>query len=401
MNQYDVIIVGAGPAGGQCARTLSALGKKVLLVERNKDFSVNNFSSAGAPLEIMEAFNLPANIVGTSWNRLAIHSSFNQAVWTSSKWMGVVLDFMKLRAFLAEDMVKNGGTLKLGHSYHSHKVHKNHIQVEFKDLDLHESQQYETKILVDATGSEKQILAKSNGTQQFSSFPATGIEYLVETSSKDYEKYSHALSIFMGLKWMPQGYAWIFPMAPNQLKIGVGRYFQNDTFVPYNKSYRHYLDNLIQETLQDSNHRVIDKHGKTIIYTYGHKDPYYSGNIVAIGDAVSSINPLAFEGIRHAMHCSNIAAEHINDRLEGKCATFAGYPSDMQQYYGIKWRISEWLMKIMYRQADDHKIDSMLKAFESFSFEEMMALAFHYKPSKALKFLTRYAYYASRPGLSR
>lgn len=396
MNQYDVIIVGAGPAGGQCARTLSALGKKVLLAERNKDFSINNYSSAGAPLEIMEAFALPEKIVGTSWNKLAIHSSFNQAIWSSPKWLGVILDFMKLRSFLAEEMVKNGGTLKLGHSYQSHKVHKNHIQVEFKNLESKESQHYETKILVDATGCERQILSKHNGTPHFSSFPSTGIEYLVEASPQDYEKYSHTLSIFMGLKWMPQGYAWIFPMQKNQLKIGVGRYFQNDTFVPYNKSYRHYLDNMIQETLHESNPSIIDKHGKTITYTYGHKDPYYNGNLIAIGDAVSSINPLAFEGIRHAMHCSNIAAKHINNRLEGRCTTFGGYLSDMQRYFGIKWKISELLMKIIYKQANDHKIDSMLNAFRSFSFEEMMGLAFHYKPSKAFKFLTRYAYYTSR-----
>ncbi len=31
---FDVVIVGAGPAGGHCARKLSQLGHRVLLIER-------------------------------------------------------------------------------------------------------------------------------------------------------------------------------------------------------------------------------------------------------------------------------------------------------------------------------------------------------------------------------
>ena len=39
---YDVIVIGAGPAGGQCARELAEKGKKVLLVDKAKNFAINN-----------------------------------------------------------------------------------------------------------------------------------------------------------------------------------------------------------------------------------------------------------------------------------------------------------------------------------------------------------------------
>jgi len=50
MQEFDVVVIGAGPAGGQTARSLAKKGVKVLLVEKYKDFSLNNFSSAGTLL---------------------------------------------------------------------------------------------------------------------------------------------------------------------------------------------------------------------------------------------------------------------------------------------------------------------------------------------------------------
>lgn len=391
MEKYDVIIAGAGPAGGQCARMLSGAGKKVLLAERNKDFTVNNYSSAGAPLEIMETFHLPENIIGTSWNKIAIYSTNNQVQWETEQRKGVIFDFMKLRSFLANEAVNAGGTLKLNLSYLNHHSEGNLIEVNFKDTQSREIHTFHTKVLVDATGCERQILEK-NHPKPPSSFPATGIEYLVETTPENYKKYAQALSIFIGLKWMPQGYAWIFPMAPNLLKMGVGRYFQNSNYVPYHKSYHYYLNHLITETLGDNAYTVVDKHGKTIVYTYGQKDLYCDKNVIAIGDAVSSINPLAFEGIRHAMHSGQIAAKHIQNRLEEKCQDFKDYQKEMVNYCRLSWKISEWLMNIIYRQPDDKKNDLMVEGFKSLSMDDMMELAFHYKLEKAVKFMTAYGY---------
>ena len=39
----------------------------------------------------------------------------------------------------------------------------------------------------------------------------TGIEYLIEVEPEIYNKYSGDLILFVGDKWMPKGYSWIFP----------------------------------------------------------------------------------------------------------------------------------------------------------------------------------------------
>ena len=72
MKSFDVVVVGAGPAGGQCARLLAKSGNKVLLVEQHEDFYKNDFSSAATPLETLEKFDLPEEVVGTFWKKIVI-----------------------------------------------------------------------------------------------------------------------------------------------------------------------------------------------------------------------------------------------------------------------------------------------------------------------------------------
>ncbi|WP_322742642.1 NAD(P)/FAD-dependent oxidoreductase [Synechocystis salina] len=67
-----MVIIGAGPSGGQCARRLAQQGVRVLLVEQHSNFSQNNYSSAASPLETMALFDLPPGVVARYWRNLAI-----------------------------------------------------------------------------------------------------------------------------------------------------------------------------------------------------------------------------------------------------------------------------------------------------------------------------------------
>jgi digeranylgeranylglycerophospholipid reductase len=118
---YDVVVIGAGPAGGHCAREVAMKGKKVLLVEKSKDFSVNNYSSGGAPAEFIKDYSLPETVIGTTWNKIALYTSSKSYEWKDTSYQGVVLDFMKLRTFLAEQVKQNGSEVLLNHAYHHHE----------------------------------------------------------------------------------------------------------------------------------------------------------------------------------------------------------------------------------------------------------------------------------------
>lgn len=388
MQKYEVIIIGAGPAGCECARQLSKAGRRILLVEKSKDFSINNYSSGSTHLDILKNFHLPNSIISSFWNKISLHTSHNEYHWKSSQPHGVVLDFMKLRQFLADEAVKHGGQLYLDCSYYGHENKDDKTLVHLKHHNTTTIETVLTDVLVDATGAERSVLAKDNYNKG-NALAATGIEYHVDVDTKTFQQYDHKLSFFMGQGWMPQGYAWVFPIKPNQLKIGVIRYFLHQHIVPHDPSIRHYMDIVIKKCLGTSHPNIQEKHGKTLFYTYGQRDRLFDDNVIAVGDSISTLNPLASEGIRHAMMSGNIAAKRIIsyiDRQQG----FDAYRADMQKYFGFKWRLSEAIMNRLYREPNDHKLDILLEAFKKFSMQEVLELGFDYRFSKAAKLFKNY-----------
>jgi digeranylgeranylglycerophospholipid reductase len=388
MRCYDAVIVGAGPAGGQCARLLAKEKKKVLILEKAKDFNVNNYSSGGAPLSIMKTYQLPETIISTYWNKLNLHSSFDSQSWTSSNSRGVVLDFKKLRQFLTDEALENGAEIRLNCSYLHHSSRKDFTLVHLKENDQQTTETLQTRVLIDATGSERNVLAQKTYDKS-QALAATGIEYHIEVSSNMYQHYAHALSFFLGNQWMPQGYAWIFPISQNLLKIGVIRYFLHEQIVPHDPSLRHYLEQMIQKNFGLENVLIQAKHGKTLYYTYHQTDLHHRENVIAIGDAISTLNPLASEGIRHAMASADIASKCVLNYLD-KNENFNFYPKKMRHYYGKKWVLSEALMQRIYREPNDQKLDLILQTFKKFSFQDLLDLAFEYHSLKALKFYIHY-----------
>jgi digeranylgeranylglycerophospholipid reductase len=383
---YDVVVIGAGPAGGQCARELAEKGKRVLLVEKAKDFSINNYSSGGAPAEILKEYALPSSVIGSFWNKIALYSSSQTHEWEDSSYDGIVLDFQKLRTYLAEQVIAHGSDVLLNQSYHHHHEIKNGKMLVYL-RNVHDNQEkiVETNVLVDATGAERKVLLQGNLDKK-KMIAATGIEYLIEVDQENYERYATTLSFFLGLKWMPQGYSWIFPMGDNKLKIGVVRYFANEHIVPHEPSYRYYLENMLEKCLNNKKINILDTHGKTLYYSLGQKDPLYEGNVIAIGDAISTLNPMASEGIRHAMFSGKSCAKCVLNHLNGHASSFANYTDEMHQYFGLRWKTSEFIMNRMYKEKNDRRLEKYCRAFNNLTFQEMLDFSFQYKLRTIFKF---------------
>ncbi len=292
--------------------------------------------------------------------------------------------------------------MRLACQYQRHQLHSHGIEVCLKDLQSGIPFSVQSSIIVDATGSERRVLAQQDYNKS-QAIVATGIEYHVKVNPAIYQQYAKALTFFLGHYWMPQGYAWIFPMAPFQLKVGVIRYFQNKVYVPQHPSLKTYLQPLLD--LVES-HEILDKHGKTIYYTRGQKDVRYRGPVLAIGDTISSINPLGWEGIRHAMVSGRQAAQAIQCYLKGEVKDLSHYDKKMGNYFGRKWLYSERLMSSLFKTKKDTLIDQSVQAFNLMSNEKIMDVIFNYHFRHSLKsyfwyFMLRFKRLIQSIGLSK
>lgn len=388
MKSFDVVVVGAGPAGGHCARLLARSGKKVLLAEQHHTFDNNNFSSAATPLETLARFDLPEEVVGSFWHTLKIISTNVRKSWESPTALGAVLNFAKLRQFLAREVEGYGGEVWMGHRYMRSFEADGQTVVEFKQRASGEAIAVNAKVLVDATGAARAVIYDRR-QEQPAFFTATGIEYLIEVEEADYHHCADALIFFLGHQWMPQGYSWIFPMENYRLKVGAARYHGKPEISESKNSIKPYIELLIQEYLNLKKYNRLEIHGSTLKYSSGLKDIYYEGNKIAIGDSISTLNFLGGEGIRHGMYSSEIACKHIKDYLENKIGNFKNYKKEIQNDFIPTWHISEKSGVKVYLKYSDRAIDKGLAYLGSMKLEDVMDILFYYKFEKISKGIGR------------
>jgi len=392
MKRFDVVIIGAGPAGGQCARKLTQAGQQVLLVEQHETFSKNDFSSAATPLETLEKFNLPETVVGSFWQNLVIITTNVNQKWQSPTPLGAVFDFAKLRGFLATEVTNQGGEVWMGYRYIKHFQENQNTIVELKQRSTGKIISVETQVLVDGTGPTRAVMYAKKAPQP-NYLTGTGIEYLIELSQNDYQKYSQDLIFFLGHRWMPRGYSWIFPMGNNRLKVGSAQLNRSHEWVNQTQTLRSYLELLLTDYLTEIPYKIINHHGGMLKYCSGLEDIYYQDNIIAIGDAVSMVNMLGGEGIRHGMENANIAAGYIQDYLSGKITNFAEYRQEIKQTYTQTWNWSEQMGLSKYLQYSDQSIDKGVYYLKDLSLEDMMAILFDYDFKRLYKAGFKYLCY--------
>jgi flavin-dependent dehydrogenase len=258
---YDVVVIGGGPAGGQVSRSLAKKGHKVLLIERHENFSKNNFSSAGMTLEPLEEFDIPKSTIGAYWNDLVIQCTENSYEWKGETNKGVVLDFGKLRQFLADETVKFGGDVLLGYRYVSKHVENNTVTLTLQKGKTTTTKTIKTKMVVDATGPLRKVMFDEK-EEQPEMVLGSGTEYLIEVEQEVYDRFKGKLLFFLGHKWAIKGYSWIFPMENRILKVGAGKtHLTSINQEETDKTTRKITEKIIEEYLQSKACKILDKHG--------------------------------------------------------------------------------------------------------------------------------------------
>ena len=382
LEPYDceVLVVGAGPSGAELARLLAQAGVDVLLVDRLKNLGQAAFSSAALPLETLDRFGIPAHVVAARWSGWQLVGPGEQRrLWSAEQPLGAVLDFGALRQWLAGQAQAWGARLQLGVTAIGWHQDGAGVCTVVRD-GAAGRRLLRSRWLVDASGEGRALI----GEQAKLADPLVaglGVEWLLQVHPEQYRPWADRLSFFLGSDWVRQGYGWVFPMAPGQLKVGVCRLADPSRAQP---ALALELGALVQRCGLGQT-EVLDRHGGRIRSTVRRHEPHRLGRLIGLGDAVSTANLLGGEGIRHALASARVLAPLLLEALAKPAgsACLDQYPRLLRRELGWRWSLSGRLARRTWLGLADARADArlerLLAGLQTRRAEDLSALLFDYR----------------------
>jgi flavin-dependent dehydrogenase len=318
MKTFDVVIIGAGLAGLQCAKLLSRRGAKILLVDRKTDLTRGVHTTGIFVRKTLEDFEFPPATLGKAVRHVTLYSPRLRALRLESEKDEFRVGKMgKLYESFLRDCVENGVEFCGGTRYVSAetsagetvlKLEKNGKRLEIK-----------TKVLVGADGANSRV-AKDLKLEENKEW-IVGYEEVFHASDSNGEPRLHC---FLDAKLAPGYLAWIADDG-EEIHIGVGGYSAG--FNP-------------REALKIFKEKVsgiVDLRAEKLIETRGGRIPVggvlrriANENGLLIGDAAGAVSPLTAGGLDPCLRLSKFAAEIIGERLlSGNSRVLLNYSGEL------------------------------------------------------------------------
>lgn len=302
---YDVIIVGAGPAGGTAAYTLGQAGLRVLLLEKER---LPRYKPCGGGLSAALLSQFPFSFEPVIESQV---TAISYALGRHEVTVPLPPDqvHMVMRdAFDEYILQQTRAEVRQGAAVRHVAEESDHVVVELQD-----GRVIKGRYLIAADGAASRV-AREVGLRRKKQL-AAAIEAEVPVPDAVMCRFAgRPLFIFGELQ---RGYLWVFPKAEH-LSVGIG------AFKPRRGE--------LQRTLR----RVMERYGIALdgARLHGHPLPIYTGRqqiatrrVLLVGDAAGLVDPLTGEGIRFAVQSGRLAAD----------ALAAGRPERYQQM--VRWQI--------------------------------------------------------------
>ena len=301
---YDLVVVGGGPAGSSAAFAAAKNGIKVALIEKENSIAETVRTSGVTWIESIKEFGIPENCYNPIKN-FSFASPNNEVTISDSISTAAVLDVRKTYRWLSNEAKKKGADIFVKTNINEViKNEKNDI-VGVSGTGIHGKIAFHSKVVIDATGFTSTIAKAMGFVTQWERFGA-GAEYEAEVEKVDSETWW----LMVGQEYTPAGYAWIFPLGNNIVRIGVGVGKPESDVDPTERLKEIIKKKLGKITPIEFHYGLIPNDGlsrKTVF-----------NNLILVGDTAGQANPLVLEGIRYAIKFGRIAGEVASNAIKNK-----------------------------------------------------------------------------------
>ncbi len=372
-NDYDIIVVGAGPAGSMAARFAAEQGVSVMMMEKDRDVGYPVRCGEAISKAGVEEFITPDNKwITATISRFSLNSPDGTEAVIEFGDAGFVLERRIFDYELAKTAAKAGAEI-LTRAYVNGLIVEDGkvcgVKYEFRG----EQKELRSKIVIGADGVESRV-GRWAGLKTFIDF--RDMECCAQVTASNINISEDTLYFYFGQNYAPGGYFWIFPKGKNIANIGLGV----GGMVGKKNSALSFLNNFMVSNYPSAPILTSIAGGVPSTITL---EKISAPGIMLAGDAARQVNPLSGGGIASGMIGGSIAGKIAGQAVKmNKLEHIFTYDKEWHNRLGKRHEIFERIKNGIYN-FDDNKFNKIAHSFNKISKEKRtLGRLFTHSPGK-------------------
>ncbi len=314
---YDVIVVGAGPAGSMAARYAAGHGARTLLIEEHAMIGSPVSCTGHISVKALRECELPeGNYINKRIRGAFVYAPDNRSIAIDGKrTMTYVVERKIFDRELAKAAAAAGSEILVDTAVRSLKKVPGGIVLEA--VSEGKVTNFKAKVVIGADGVKSKI-ARGAGLGRIPHV-CTGIQVEASYEPRDPE----FVEVFLGHRFAPKYFAWSVPTAGDCCRIGLNA----------DKDAHAYLNRLLSE------HEVVSRKARSAVdlvmggIPVGTLKKTVADGVLIVGDAAGQVKPISYGGIYAGAKCAKIAGE-----VAAKAAAEGDVTALRLMEYERRWR---------------------------------------------------------------
>jgi geranylgeranyl reductase family protein len=352
---YDVIIVGAGPAGSYIAYELASSGHDVAVFEEKSASRLNVCCTGIISTECFQSLDLGTDVILTKVNSAKFFSPSGRCLRVQTENVqAYVVNRLLLDKALASKAQSQGAQYFFSSSVIDIIPGRDSIQAETLCFGAREI--FSARAVILANGFRPKLPRKL-GLGKIKSF-LVGAQAEIEAKNVD------ELEVYFGQGIAPGAFAWLVPISTNKAYVGLLATSQAKLYL------QKFLNNLFGQGRIAS--REVEIGQKAV--PLGTLARSYGDRVLVVGDAAGQVKPTTGGGIYFGHLGAKIAAEVLDEALNNDNLT-AGQLSRYQKQWKAKMgkELSRgYWARWAYAKLSDRQIEGIFNALDSSGMAEAL-----------------------------